>query len=145
MSLTRCLLVPFTGAMLLASDGNAEILTGPIEARVLAVVDGDSLIAMARVWPGQDIEAHIRLLGIDTAEMKARCKSERLKALDARAALLKLIDGRRVTLTRIRRGKYFGRVLARVEAHNGTDLSAAMLKSGHARAYAGRNRQNWCD
>lgn len=142
--------LPLTFVFLMAFDTPpathaADRVAGPIKARVIAVPDGDSLVVLARIWPGQDIRANIRLEGIDTPEMRGRCADEALAAAHARDTLIAFIGGRRVTLHDIAPGKYFGRVLARVSAFDGRDLGIAMIDAGKARTYRGGKRKTWCD
>jgi micrococcal nuclease len=85
--------------------GNFE---GPVEATVLDVLDGDTFLAEAHVWPGQVIEVNVRVRGIDAPEMKSRCEAEHIAALKARKALIELI-GERVRISNIGSAKYYGR------------------------------------
>ncbi len=50
-----------------------------------------------------------------------------------------------VRLREIRYGKFAGRVLARVETLDGTDLGQGLLAAGLARPYDGRRRASWCE
>ena len=61
-------------------------------AEVLRVIDGDTFEARVRVWPGLDVDTHVRLRGIDAAELHARCADELAKAQAARTALQALLD-----------------------------------------------------
>lgn len=54
----------------------AETLDGPVSARVLEVVDGDSLRVVVQVWLGQHIETLVRIRGIDTPERRRACPGE---------------------------------------------------------------------
>ncbi len=119
-------------------------IAGPIEARIIKVQDGDSLIVLARIWPGQDVRAHVRLRGLDAPELRAKCEAERIHARLSRDYLRQLTDGRRIYLKRIEAGKYFGRVLADVSGKDGTDFADLMVQSGLARPYQGRRRGSWC-
>ncbi len=121
-----------------------ETLSGPVPARVLGVIDGDTVVVRARVWLGQDIEVRVRLDGIDAPEIKGRCPRERALALQARALVAGKLEGRTITLTDIQYGKFAGRVLARVATEGGEDLSRALLKAGLARPYRGGRRLSWC-
>ncbi len=121
-----------------------EIVAGPIPARVVRVVDGDTLIVRARIWLGQEVETAVRLDGIDTPELKAPCAAEREMAARARDTIAGLADGRRVVLRDVRYGKFAGRVLARIETESGQDLAAALLERGLGRVYRGGRRAGWC-
>jgi len=39
-----------------AVAGIPETVAGPISARVLRVIDGDTIVVHARIWLGQDID-----------------------------------------------------------------------------------------
>lgn len=134
-----------------ASPASAELPIGKrldssliYPAEVLHVIDGDTFEARVRVWPGLDVVTHVRLRGIDAAELHARCADELAKAQAARAALQELLDQGGVTVARIGVDKYGGRVDAVVATRETADVSAAMLAGGWARAYTGRKRGSWC-
>jgi endonuclease YncB( thermonuclease family) len=66
-----------------AADARPPILPGPIPAEVLEVVDGDTLTVRALIWLGQVVETNVRVDGIDTPEIRARCDRERKLAAEA--------------------------------------------------------------
>lgn len=113
-------------------------------AEVVRIIDGDTFEARVRVWPGLDVDTHVRLRGIDAAELHARCADELAKAQAARAALQDILDQGGVTVARVGVDKYGGRVDAVVATRGTADVSAAMLRGGWARAYNGRKRGSWC-
>lgn len=119
-------------------------IAGPVAAQVVKVRDGDSIDVIARVWPGHDVRVSIRLRGIDAPELKARCAEEKSKALAARKRLRDLLASGAVRLMQISGGKYFGRVLARVETEAGLDVQEILLAEKLVRPYRGRKRQSWC-
>ena len=127
-------------------------LSGPIPARVIEVVDGDTLVVEARIWIDHVVTTRVRLSGVDAPELNGACPAERVAARAARDYLgARLADGApdgplgaEVVLHEVRWGKYAGRVLARVTTAAGTDLAAALLSAGHARPYAGGRRAGWC-
>jgi endonuclease YncB( thermonuclease family) len=121
-----------------------ETLKGPIDATVLEVLDGDTLIADAHVWPGQTIRVSVRVRGIDAPELKSRCAGEHVAALEARKAFASLVAAGRIRLTNIGGGKYYGRVLADVENVDGAPIGPALLSRNLVRAYHGGRRQGWC-
>jgi endonuclease YncB( thermonuclease family) len=122
----------------------AETIPGPVEARVLRVIDGDSFVAEAHVWPGHKVTVSVRIRGVDAPEIRSRCAAEREAAEGARAALEAMIAGRPVALTNIGGGKYYGRVLADVTAHDGRAVAAAMIAESLAKPYAGGRRIAFC-
>jgi len=110
----------------------AEVITGPISAKPYSVYDGDTFKAHVRIWIGQTVSTSIRLLGIDTPEIRgSKCAEEKAMALKARAALQELLKGD-VELWGVRNGKYAGRVLAHVTA-NGISVPDALSNLGLAR------------
>lgn len=119
-------------------------VAGPVAARVLRVVDGDTLHVVAAIWPGQMVETRVRLVGIDAPELRGRCEVERARAAAARDSLSGFVGDGLVFLHEIRFGKYAGRVLARVAGADGRDLSLAMIEAGLARPYEGGRRETWC-
>lgn len=121
-----------------------ERLVGPVEAEVVRVVDGDTLVARARIWLGQTVETHVRLAGIDAPELRGKCAAERERARAAREALAHLVGGGPVTLSGIESDKFGGRVLARVSTADAQDVAAALVAGGHVRAYSGGRRTGWC-
>ncbi len=121
-----------------------ETIAGPVLARVVNVYDGDTIEVVAMVWPGSRINVRVRIRGIDAPEMRARCAMEHKAAIAARDRLRNIIAGRPVRLTNIRGGKYFGRVLADVEAESGEDMEDILLGSGLVRPYQGKRRAGWC-
>lgn len=121
-----------------------EPLPGPISARVIAVIDGDTFDARALIWLGQEIRVRVRIIGIDAPELRAGCAAEKALAERARDLLEEKIGDGLVVLRQIRFGKYAGRVLARVSNAAEEDLAEALLAAGLARPYAGGARATWC-
>lgn len=140
-----CLALVFVAVLAAAPAAAREVLPGPIPARVLRVIDGDTLAVRARIWLGHEVEVSVRVDGIDAPELQGRCHRERTLARRARALLESHVGGGEVVLRRIRYGKYAGRVLADVEAPTGEDLATLLRAAGLAQAYAGGQRATWCE
>ena len=124
-------------------------LAGPLPAQVVSVLDGDTLEVRVHIWLGLELRTRVRLAGIDAPELKGKCARERDLARRARAYLLARLDpdaagAGAVRLREVRYGKYAGRVLARVETLDGTDLGQELVAAGLARPYDGRRRASWC-
>lgn len=133
------------GALLPHEAGaRSEIVPGPVEARVLSVVDGDTLLVEARVWPGHRVRVRVRIRGIDAPELRASCPAERAAAILARDALSGMIGDGMVFVTRIGGGKYYGRVLADVTTAGFGDVADGLLRRGLVRPYEGGRREGWC-
>jgi endonuclease YncB( thermonuclease family) len=123
---------------------SAESLDGPFQARVVEVIDGDSLRVVVRVWLGQHIVTLVRIRGIDAPEHRGACAGESRAAQAATEALGRLVAPGTVVLSDIAGDKYFGRVLADVTLESGASLREEMLHSGLARVYDGGTRASWC-
>ena len=117
---------------------------GPVAATVLNIIDGDTFLADALVWPGQSVRINVRIRGIDAPEMKSRCAGERDGALRARDALAALIGDGAVSISNIGGAKYYGRVLADVETQQGVPVAEEMLGQSLVRPYDGGRRKSWC-
>jgi micrococcal nuclease len=113
-----------------------NIVEGPVEAELISVIDGDTLLVNARPWPQHSIAVLVRIRGIDAPEMKSKCEASRRAAERAKQALSHLATGR-IRLTNISGDKYFGRIVADVTAEGDTDIGAAMVGTGLARIYDG--------
>jgi len=107
-------------------------------------MDGDTFEARVRVWPGLDVSTKVRLRNIDAPELHARCADELAKAQAARDALQTMLAAGGVTISQVGIDKYGGRVDALVATRETADVSAALLKGGWARSYAGGRRSTWC-
>jgi endonuclease YncB( thermonuclease family) len=112
---------------------------------VVRVLDGDTFEARVQAWPGIEIATKVRLRDIDAPEMKGRCAQEAARAQAARDALAAMLAEGAVSIGRVGLDKYGGRVLADAATARTGDVASALLARGHARPYAGRQRQSWCD
>ena len=114
-------------------------------AHVVRVIDGDTFAAEVAVWPSLVARVVVRVVGIDTPELRGACASERTRAVAARDALAALLRAD-VTLRDVAADRYPGRMDARVLLADGRDVGAVLIAAGHARAYDGRtHRAGWCD
>jgi len=121
-----------------------ETLAGPIPAKVLRVVDGDTIVVRAHIWLGQTIESMVRIRGIDTPEIKGKCEFERQKADEAKNFVEKMVDGKDIFLEQISYDKYGGRVVAIIKTKGNKSLAEEMINKGLAREYQGKAKQRWC-
>lgn len=122
----------------------AEVVRVAYPAEVVRVIDGDTFEARVHLWPGLNITTRVRLRGIDTPELKARCMEERIKAEAARDALRAILDQGEVGIVRVTLDKFGGRVLADASTHATRDVAETLLGAGHARRYSGPRRETWC-
>ena len=123
-----------------------SIIAGPVEAQVIRVVDGDTLLVEARPWPQQRIEVYVRLRGIDTPELRADCAQSRNAALQAKKLLAELAsENPTLWLRDISGDKYFGRIVANVTFEGGVNPAEALLFGGYAKTYnGGRKTEGEC-
>ncbi len=140
---SACFGIAAAAALVAAADAG-ERFHGPVEAVVLDVLDGDTFLADALVWPGQSVRVNVRIRGIDAPEMKSRCAGEHRAALRARDMLAELIEDKTVSISDIGGAKYYGRVLADVETPEGIEVAEEMLNQSLVRPYAGGHRKSWC-
>ncbi|TNF25320.1 MAG: thermonuclease family protein [Deltaproteobacteria bacterium] len=88
---------------------------------------------------------NVRVVGVDTPEVKTKNKCEKEKARNAKKLVENLLkNAKRIDLSNIQRGKYF-RVVADVII-DGKSLSHYLLKNGLAYSYDGGTKKkiNWC-
>ncbi|MDX3928393.1 MAG: thermonuclease family protein [Shinella sp.] len=119
----------------------AERIAGPVEAEIVRIVDGDTLLVSARPWPQQSVEVYVRLRGIDTPELRAQCPATRQQAKRAKAMLAELLENQtRILLTDIEGDKFFGRVVADVQLSTGGNPAYDLIATGLAVPYEGGAR-----
>lgn len=138
--------------LLLLALAAAPAKSAAYEARVVRVIDGDTLDLVARLpvagWTGMVVEVpeRVRLAGIDAPETRRpACAAEARAGAAATAALTALAPpGSTVLLTAVKpRRDRWGRLVAQIRAPAG-DLAATLLAAGHARRYDGGRRRSWC-
>lgn len=118
-----------------ATYENAEKFVLPVtRGKVVNIYDGDT-ITLAFCLNGKLYRTQVRLLGIDTAEMKGSSDVEKFAARQAKNALLEKIMNQTVDLRRVGTEKY-GRLLAEVWLGD-ENICKWMLAQGHAVPYEG--------
>ncbi len=122
----------------------AKAIKGPVETSVIKVLDGDTFLAEAMIWPGQVLHVKVRIRGIDAPEKRSKCKAERYAAAKASRTLTALLESGPVHISNIGGGKYYGRVLADVTAGNIKSVAAVMLSRSVVRPYRGGRRRSYC-
>lgn len=112
-------------------------------AKVDSVYDGDTIKVTIDVGFQWLHKTSIRILGIDTPEIRTRNKEEKKAGYAARYFLAELIEGKDVLVRTHKPDKFGGRWLGDVETDDGTDVAKLMIKKGHARPYFGKKKQPW--
>jgi micrococcal nuclease len=119
-----------------------------LQARVVRVIDGDSLVVAVKGWPDAINPVELRLAGIDAAEMPPRsnCQAELEKAVAARDLVARAAaPGSLVTVTwPPHRYDKYRRMLVTVSGGSIADIGALLRAKGLAREYHGGRRGGWC-
>lgn len=114
--------------------------------KVVEVYDGDSIfIDLPDQHPLFGKRMGVRILGIDTPEMKTKDSCEKKKAIAAKSVLEKLVmKAKRVDIVSVQKDKYF-RILGNVIA-DGKSVSDELISQNLAFAYYGEKKPNrdWC-
>lgn len=110
-----------------------------------SVIDGDTIRVSGHIWPNVSIsEERVRLVRIDTPEMRAPTACERamaVKATDYSNTLLRTANQIEVRVYFKETRDSFGRVLGDVFV-DGVSLNDLLLASGLARKYGVKGA--WC-
>ena len=109
------------------------------KAKLVRIVDGDTIDAEIDLGFDTIVRKRIRLYGINTPETKTRDMNEKEKGLAAKQRLIELLDNEFVVETILnKRGKY-GRVLGvvyNISANNKRlNINEALVNEGHAVKY----------
>lgn len=114
------------------------------KAKLIRVIDGDTIDAMVDLGFNTWVKKRIRLAGINAYESRTRDKEEKKKGLAAKARLEQLLaEDDKFTMISHGVGKY-GRCLAdvyiikkyiRSEKYHGKSINEALVREGHAVRY----------
>lgn len=111
------------------------------KARLLRVVDGDTVDAEIDLGFGVFMKQRIRLYGIDTPESRTRDLEEKERGLAAKARLTELLGKEFVVETILNKRGKFGRILGtlHVAQEDGTSINIndQLVNEGHAVEYHG--------
>lgn len=135
--------VALMGASLVVQAGQPTY--GDVKvSRVTTIYDGDTFTATIDSWPGiAGKNIGIRISGIDTPEMRGKCKREIELARMAKKKTVAIIRSAKVIQLRgMRRDKYF-RIDAEVFA-DGRSIGQALISAGLAVPYHGDKKATWC-
>lgn len=135
--------VAFMGASLVVQAGQPTY--GDVKvSRVTTIYDGDTFTATIDSWPGiAGKNIGVRISGIDTPEMRGKCKKEIELARMAKKKTVAMIrSAKTIELRQMRRDKYF-RIDAEVFA-DGRSIGQALISAGLAVPYHGDKKATWC-
>lgn len=131
-----------------ATSASAQTITGPVSAIVVRVIDGDTVVVNANIWPGIVVhEISVRVDGIDTPERRGKCDAEKQLAESAKLMMADLFaPGSAVNLRNVRDGKFAGRVLADVSSDLVGDWATSITRARLAVEYHGKGEKaDWCN
>lgn len=108
----------------------AWVLCWLVSAQMVRVIDGDTFLATASIWPGLEAALTVRVLGVDTPELRGETRAAGEKARDFTKAWL---DDQGDVLLAIGCGRpsqdSFGRYLA-VVTRDGKSLADDLIAAG---------------
>lgn len=112
--------------------------------KVTSIYDGDTFRANIKGYPKIiGYRVPIRVNGIDTPELRAKCTKEKELARAAKQITVNLLrNAQKIELKNVKRGKYF-RIIADVYV-DGKLLSDELLEKGVAVRYSGSTKIDWC-
>ena len=137
------LFVALMGVSLVVQAGQSTY--GDVKvSRVSTIYDGDTFTATMDSWPGiAGKNIGIRISGIDTPELRGKCKREIELARMAKKKTVSMIrSAKTIELKQMRRDKYF-RIDAEVFA-DGKSIGQALISAGLAVPYQGDKKVTWC-
>lgn len=137
-----CLALTFSAALAgpaIADGATPRPPAKPMLVKLARIIDGDTLVV--RLADGR--AERIRIAGIDTAELRARCAEEERLALTARTALAAALASSPSTIRIVEHGRdRYDRLITDVLV-DGQDVGRALVTLGIARVWTGR-REPWC-
>lgn len=113
-----------------------------IRARVVDVYDGDTITVVFFIGKNP-IKIKIRLLGIDTPELRSKSKNEKTAAIKSRDYLKSLVLNKIVNLEITDWDKYGGRVLGNIYMNDSTCINTIMIDMGYGKSYTGAKKSKW--
>ena len=107
--------------------------------------DGDTCYIIMPALPQSLQKMSIRILCIDTPEIRGDCPKEKYLALEGRKIANELFrNGNNIEFKNLQWDKYGGRILADVEI-DGQNYADILIQEGLARPYFGDKKESWCD
>lgn len=107
------------------------------------VIDGDTFESNIKPFPNL-APLKIRLLGIDTPELRGKCEKEQQKAKDAKTFVARLVKDKPVQFDVVKYDKFGGRVNGNAFVE-GKSVATLLIDNGFAVAYSGSGpKQDWC-
>jgi len=134
--------------LLLVLTANTAIADNFLELREYRdrlCYDGDTCYVVAKTLPESLRNMSIRILGIDTPEIRADCPEEKELALQGRVFANDMFrNANNIEFHNLKWDKYGGRILADVYI-DGVSYKDEIIEAGLAREYYGGKKIGWCD
>ena len=131
--------------LLLALGAPQAQAQSTLPATVLRVIDGDTFVAEVMPLPDTTRKVTIRVMDLDTPELRGECAEERELAKAAKFRAAELLVGRiRLEVPEARAFDKFGRLLAQVKLEDGRYLAGVLIREGLGRPWTGQ-RETWCE
>ena len=107
--------------------------------------DGDTCYVLMPALPKPLQKMSVRVLGIDTPEIRGECKREKELALKARTFANKVFsEARNIKFSDLKWDKYGGRILSNVYI-DGYLYADMIINEQLARPYDGGKKDGWCN
>ena len=107
--------------------------------------DGDTCYVQMAALPKTLRKMSVRVLGIDTPEIRGKCDKEKELALKAREFANKTFsEAKIIKFSDLKWDKYGGRILSNVYL-DGYLYADMIINEGLARPYDGGSKEGWCD
>ena len=132
--------------LLLVSPAHAKSFGDYVGAIYIRNYDGDTItFNLPGLHPIIGEKISIRVNGIDTPEIKGKCKKEKYDAKQAKEMVADILtDAEQIILKNMERGKYF-RIATDVFV-DGENLSDILVEAGMAVRYdGGKKTHKWCE
>jgi len=142
---TLALLTAFN--LLGVAPATAAIIDYP--AKVVKVIDGDTIKVVVAGWPAPYNPDDVRIDGIDTPEKrmppaKSACEVKLGEAASAYAKTVIRVGSTVVVHYDTTKHDKYGRLLGTVTLEDGRDYGKLMVAGGYAKAYDGGTKAIWC-
>ena len=135
----------FFSVALIALSALADDFLNMREFRGNVCYDGDTCYVIAPTLPEPLQKMSVRILGIDTPEMRAECAEEKKLALKGREFANKMFRAaEKIEFANLKWDKYGGRVLVDVYL-DGKLYKDEIINAGLARPYDGGTKESWCE
>lgn len=110
------------------------------KAKVLEVIDGDTIDVIIDLGFDVKFVSRLRLYGINTPESRTKNKEEKVKGLAAKARLKELIEDKEIIVNTYKdKEEKFGRMLATIFIDD-KSINEQLVTEGHATTYFGGKR-----